>query len=152
MFSIDLVGSGSVSFDTDPDSGSSHFLIRIRIRIQGNDTDSTDPDPQQCCLAVCMTITNPKELQYFLSCELGLCCRGSLWDIPSWRRPISRLWTAATTPRKISHHQSQAMLLAPVPYYFAGFDHTILSSQNSRKSWNKTLGHDDLFLFSFLKS
>ena len=46
MFSMVLVGSGSVSFDTDPDSGSSHFLIRIRI--QGNDTDSTDPDPQHC--------------------------------------------------------------------------------------------------------
>ena len=44
MFSMVLVGSGSVSFDTDPDSGSSHFLIRILI--QGNDTDSTDPDPQ----------------------------------------------------------------------------------------------------------
>ena len=46
MFSMVLVGSGSVSFDADPDSGSSHFLIRIRI--QGNDTDSTDPDPQHC--------------------------------------------------------------------------------------------------------
>ena len=33
MFSMVLVGSGSVSFDTDPDSGSRHFLIRIRIRI-----------------------------------------------------------------------------------------------------------------------
>ena len=43
MFSMVLVGSGSVSFDTDPDSGSSHFLIRIRI--QGNYTDSTDPGP-----------------------------------------------------------------------------------------------------------
>ena len=34
MFSMVLVGYGSVSFDTDPDpdSGSSHFLIRIRIR------------------------------------------------------------------------------------------------------------------------
>ena len=31
MFSIILVGSGSVSFDTDPDSGSSHFFIRIQI-------------------------------------------------------------------------------------------------------------------------
>ena len=45
MFSMVLVGSGSVSFDTDPDSGSTHFLIRIRIRIQGNETDSMDPDP-----------------------------------------------------------------------------------------------------------
>ena len=43
MFSMVLVGSGSVSFDTDPDSGSSHFFIRIRI--QGNDTDYMDPDP-----------------------------------------------------------------------------------------------------------
>ena len=56
MFSMDLVGSGSVSFDTDPDSGFSHFLIRIRI--QGNYMDSTDPDPPYllliniifCCL------------------------------------------------------------------------------------------------------
>ena len=48
MFSMVLVGSGSVSFDTDPDSGSSHFLIRIRI--QGNYTDSTDPDPPHCYL------------------------------------------------------------------------------------------------------
>ena len=32
MFSMVLVGSGSVSFDTDPDSGSSHFFY-------------TDPDP-----------------------------------------------------------------------------------------------------------
>ena len=46
MFSMVLVGSGSVSFDTDPDSGSSFFLIRIRI--QGNYTDSTDPDPPHC--------------------------------------------------------------------------------------------------------
>ena len=46
MFSMVLVGSGSISFDTDPDSGSSHFFIRIRI--QGNDTDSTDPDPPNC--------------------------------------------------------------------------------------------------------
>ena len=44
MFSMVLVGSGSVSFYMDPDSGSSHFLIRILI--QGNDTDSTGPDPQ----------------------------------------------------------------------------------------------------------
>ena len=46
MFSMILVGSGSVSFYSD--SGSSHFFLRIRI--QGNDTDSTDPDtdPQHC--------------------------------------------------------------------------------------------------------
>ena len=48
MFSMDLVGSGSVSFDTNPDSGSSHFFIRIWIQIQGNDTDSTDPDLPHC--------------------------------------------------------------------------------------------------------
>ena len=48
MFSMVLVGSGSISFDTDPDSGSSHFLIRIWI--QGNDTDSTDLDPPHCLL------------------------------------------------------------------------------------------------------
>ena len=48
MFSMVLVGSGSVTFDTDPDSGFVHLLIRIRI--QGNETDSTnpDPDPQHC--------------------------------------------------------------------------------------------------------
>ena len=32
MFSMVLVGSGSVSFDTVPDSGSSHFLIRSGSR------------------------------------------------------------------------------------------------------------------------
>ena len=46
MFSMVLVGFGSVSFDTDPDSGSTHFFMRIRI--QGNDTDSTDPDLPHC--------------------------------------------------------------------------------------------------------
>ena len=53
MFSMVLVGSGSVSFHTDPDSGSSHFFIRIRI--QRNDTDSTDPDPQHCSAVWCTT-------------------------------------------------------------------------------------------------
>ena len=43
MFSMVLVGSGSVAFDTDPNSGSIHFLIQIPI--QGNNRDSTDPDP-----------------------------------------------------------------------------------------------------------
>ena len=59
MFSVVLVGSGSVSFDTDP---------------QGNDTDSTDPDPQHCllpgttvlCIAVSWSRSRPQS-KFFLA-------------------------------------------------------------------------------------
>ena len=79
MFSMVLVGSGSVSFDTDPDSGSSHFLIRIRI--QGNDTDSMDPDPQHWAVVkiILLRVNFQKNMFVFILHISSLL----LWEIPA---------------------------------------------------------------------
>ena len=68
MFSVVLVGSGSVSFDTDP---------------QGNDTDSTDPDPQHCllpgttvlCIAVSWSRSRPQSKFFWLQQAVAKICK-----------------------------------------------------------------------------